>query len=77
MKIVNTVKLKEEVDYETLYRKLEYQVDYLTSELDRQQKLRVNEKVHMEKELKECEATLTEIERNFAVKSQVFFIIAW
>ncbi|OAY81135.1 Armadillo repeat-containing kinesin-like protein 1, partial [Ananas comosus] len=70
MKIVNTVKLKEEVDYETLYRKLEYQVDYLTSELDRQQKLRVNEKVHMEKELKECEATLAEIERNFAVKSE-------
>lgn len=76
MKIVNTVKLKEEVDYETLYRKLEYQVDYLTSELDRQQKLRVNEKMHMEKELKECEATLAEIERNFAVKSQVFFIIS-
>lgn len=76
MKIVNTVKLKEEVDYETLYRKLEYQVDYLTSELDRQQKLRVNEKVHMEKELKEYEATLAEIERNFAVKSEVFFIIS-
>ncbi|URE05755.1 KISc [Musa troglodytarum] len=68
MKVVNAVKLKEEVDYESLCRKLEYHVDYLTSETDRQQKLRENEKEQLEKKLKEKEAFLVETEKKFSVK---------
>ncbi|KAJ8504730.1 hypothetical protein OPV22_005616 [Ensete ventricosum] len=68
MKVVNAVKLKEEVDYESLCRKLEYHVDYLTSETDRQQKLRENEKEQLEKKLKEKEALLVETEKKFSVK---------
>ncbi|CAL9094796.1 unnamed protein product [Musa textilis] len=68
MKVVNAVKLKEEVDYESLCRKLEYHVDYLTSETDRQQKLRENEKEQLEKKLKEKEAFLVETEKQFSVK---------
>ncbi|KAG6503848.1 hypothetical protein ZIOFF_036172 [Zingiber officinale] len=60
MKVVNTVKLKEEVDYESLCKKLEYHVDYLTSETDRQQKLREIEREQMEKKLKEQEALIVE-----------------
>jgi kinesin family protein 5 len=44
MKIVNMVKLKEEFDYESLCRKLENQVDHLTAEIERQQKLREDDK---------------------------------
>jgi hypothetical protein len=43
MKIVNMVKLKEEFDYESLCRKLETQVDHLTAEVERQNKLRNSE----------------------------------
>ncbi|CAL9753347.1 unnamed protein product [Musa acuminata subsp. burmannicoides] len=68
MKVVNAVKLKEEVDYESLCRKLEYHVDYLTSETDRQQKLRENEKEQLEKKLKENETFLVETEKKFSVK---------
>ncbi|WOL00045.1 armadillo repeat-containing kinesin-like protein 1 isoform X2 [Canna indica] len=68
MKVVNTIKLKEEVDYESLCRKLEYHVDYLTSETDRQQKFREIEKEQMEKKLKEQEAFTIEAEKSFAVK---------
>lgn len=68
MKVVNTVKLKEEVDYESLCRKLEYHVDYLTSETDRQQKLREVEREQMEKKLKEQEALIVETEKKFAGK---------
>lgn len=71
MKIVNTVKLKEEVDYESLCRKLEYHVDYLTSETDRQQKLREVEKEQMEKRLREQEALVIEAEKSFAIKYEV------
>ncbi|XP_073009098.1 kinesin-like protein KIN-UA [Typha latifolia] len=70
MKIVNTVKLKEEVDYESLYRKVENQVDSLTSELERQQKLRDAEKVQMQKKLKEYEASFAEFEETFSMKSE-------
>ncbi|KAL5735028.1 hypothetical protein ACOSP7_032889 [Xanthoceras sorbifolium] len=55
MKIVNMVKLKEEFDYESLCRKLETQVDHLTAEIDRQQKLRENDKYKLEKRLTECQ----------------------
>lgn len=74
MKVVNAVKLKEEVDYESLCRKLEYHVDYLTSETDRQQKLRENEKEQLEKKMKEKEAFLVETEKKFSVKCEVSFI---
>ena len=71
MKVVNIVKVKEEFDYESLCRKLEYQVDFLTSEIERQQKLRDMEKVQMEEKVKECEMSLTEAKKNLSVKSEV------
>ncbi|XP_048572229.1 kinesin-like protein KIN-UA isoform X2 [Triticum urartu] len=61
MKIVNTIRLKEEVDYETLYKKVEDEVDHLTSEMERQQKLRQREKMQLEKRLKESEAFLHDL----------------
>ncbi|XP_029116554.1 kinesin-like protein KIN-UA isoform X2 [Elaeis guineensis] len=72
MKIVNTIKLKEEVDYESLCRRLEYQIDYLTSDMDRQQKLRDTEKEQMEKKLKAYEVSLTDAEKKLVVKSEDF-----
>ncbi|KAJ1298749.1 hypothetical protein BS78_01G477300 [Paspalum vaginatum] len=57
MKVVNTMKLKEEVDYEILYKKMEREVDRLTSEMERQQKLMQNEKMQLNKKLKESERT--------------------
>ncbi|KAI4992967.1 hypothetical protein ZWY2020_007280 [Hordeum vulgare] len=62
MKIVNTIRLKEEVDYETLYKKVENEVDRLTSEMERQQKLGHREKMQMEKRLKESETFLNDLE---------------
>ncbi|XP_017695831.1 kinesin-like protein KIN-UA isoform X2 [Phoenix dactylifera] len=72
MKIVNAIKLKEEVDYESLCRRLEYQIDYLTSDMDRQQKLRDTEKEQMEKKLKVYEASLADAEKELVVKSEHF-----
>ncbi|KAK2634074.1 hypothetical protein Ddye_028866 [Dipteronia dyeriana] len=60
MKIVNMVKLKEEFDYESLCRKLETQVDHLTAEIERQQKLRENDKYKLEKRLRECQNSYDE-----------------
>ncbi|KAK3232525.1 hypothetical protein Dsin_004406 [Dipteronia sinensis] len=60
MKIVNMVKLKEEFDYESLCRKLETQVDHLTAEIERQQKLRENDKYELEKRLRECQNSYDE-----------------
>ncbi|KAJ0102491.1 hypothetical protein Patl1_06039 [Pistacia atlantica] len=54
MKIVNMVKLKEEYDYESLCRKLETQVDQLTAEIERQQKVQENDKNELEKQLRGC-----------------------
>lgn len=71
MKIVNTIKLKEEVDYESLCRRLEHQIDYLTSDMDRQQKLRDTEKEQMENKLKVYEASLADAEKKLVVKSEV------
>ncbi|PKA62744.1 Armadillo repeat-containing kinesin-like protein 1 [Apostasia shenzhenica] len=70
MKVVNTVKLKEEYDYEKLCRKLEKQIDHLTSEMERQQKLRKSDKENMERRLKQCEACLAETEKILVVKEK-------
>ncbi|GLT70162.1 hypothetical protein SLA2020_422590 [Shorea laevis] len=70
MKIVNTVKLKEEFDYESLCRKLETQVDHLTVEIERQQKLRENDKHELEKQLRECQNSFSEERHNLVTKSE-------
>ncbi|XP_006361681.1 armadillo repeat-containing kinesin-like protein 1 isoform X1 [Solanum tuberosum] len=70
MKIVNTVKLREEFDYENLCRKLETQVEHLTVEVDRQQKFRANDRMAMEKKLRECQKSFTEAERSIVARSE-------
>ncbi|KAL9255941.1 Kinesin-like protein [Drosera capensis] len=71
MKIVNMVKLKEEFDYESLSKKLEIQVDNLTREIDRQQKLRDNYINQMEKKLKECQLSFAEAEKSLVSRSEI------
>lgn len=71
MKIVNTVKLKEEFDYESLCRKLESQLDQLTAEVDKQQKLRDNCKNEMEKRLRESQNSFAEVEKSLVSRSEV------
>ncbi|KFK34726.1 hypothetical protein AALP_AA5G184400 [Arabis alpina] len=71
MKIVNMVKLKEEFDYESLCRKLETQVDHLTAEVERQNKLRNSEKHELEKRLKECEISFAIAEKNTVTRSKL------
>ncbi|CAN6285634.1 unnamed protein product [Urochloa humidicola] len=61
MKVVNTIKLKEEVDYEILYKKMEREVDQLTSEMERQQKLTKSEKMQLDKKLKESEKSFHDL----------------
>ncbi|XP_009588080.1 kinesin-like protein KIN-UC isoform X2 [Nicotiana tomentosiformis] len=70
MKIVNSVKLREEFDYENLCRKLETQVEQLTVEVDRQQKFRANDQMAMEKKLRECQKSFTEAERSIVSRSE-------
>ncbi|XP_049372263.1 kinesin-like protein KIN-UC isoform X2 [Solanum verrucosum] len=70
MKIVNTVKLREEFDYENLCRKLETQLEHLTVEVDRQQKFRANDRMAMEKKLRECQKSFTEAERSIVARSE-------
>ncbi|XP_071930275.1 kinesin-like protein KIN-UC isoform X4 [Coffea arabica] len=70
MKIVNAVKLKEEFDYESLCRKLEIQVDHLTEEVDKQQKLRENYRSEMEIKLREYQNSLAEAEKSLASRSE-------
>ncbi|XP_058083017.1 kinesin-like protein KIN-UA isoform X2 [Magnolia sinica] len=70
MKVVNTIRLKEEFDYESQCRKLECHVDYLTAEIERQQKLRETDKEEMEKKVEECQNSLVEAEKSFAAKSE-------
>ncbi|KAK9160958.1 hypothetical protein Syun_007299 [Stephania yunnanensis] len=72
MMMVNTVKLKEEFDYESLCRKLEQQVDYLTAEIERQNKQREDDKEKMERKINECQNSFIEAERNLAARSEVF-----
>ncbi|KAL0401793.1 UNVERIFIED_CONTAM: Kinesin-like protein KIN-UC [Sesamum latifolium] len=71
MKVVNMVKVKEEFDYESLCRKLETQVDHLTVEIDRQQKLRENEKTEMKKLLEGFENSTAEAEKRFVARSEL------
>lgn len=71
MKIVNMIKLKEEFDYESLCRKLENQVDNLTAEVDRQQKLSENVKYKLEKELRDCQASFAEAKNVLITRSEV------
>ncbi|KAM3283007.1 kinesin-like protein KIN-UC isoform X1 [Capsicum chacoense] len=70
MKIVNTVKLREEFDYENLCRKLETQMEHLTVEIDRQQKFRADDQMVMEKKLRECQKSFTEAERSIVSRSE-------
>ncbi|CAN4114988.1 unnamed protein product [Withania somnifera] len=70
MKIVNTVKLREEFDYENLCRKLETQVEHLVMEVDRQQKFRANDQMAMDKKLIECQKSFTEAERSIVARSE-------
>ncbi|WCJ19273.1 Kinesin-like protein KIN-UC [Euphorbia peplus] len=70
MKIVNMVKLKEEFDYESLCWKLETQVDHLTEEVERERKLRQNEKSDLEEQLKGCQASLAEMKKKIAPRSE-------
>ncbi|CAL5443546.1 unnamed protein product [Camellia sinensis] len=72
MKVVNVLKLKEEFDYESFCRKLENQVEHLTVEIDRQQKLRDNDRVEMEKNLRECQKSFAEAEKSLVTMSEVF-----
>ncbi|XVE68810.1 hypothetical protein DITRI_Ditri09bG0100200 [Diplodiscus trichospermus] len=71
MKIVNVVKVKEEFDYESLCRKLETQVDHLTSEIDRQQKFRERDKYDFVKQLHECQDSFNEKRKNLVTRSEV------
>lgn len=71
MKIVNMVKLKEEFDYESLCRKLENQVDHLTAEIERKQKLKDNDKDELERKLRECENSFAEAEKRLVSRSKV------
>ncbi|XP_051182928.1 kinesin-like protein KIN-UA isoform X2 [Lolium perenne] len=68
MKVVNTIRLKEEVDYESLYKKVESEVDHLTSEIERQQKLKHNEKTQLEERLKESETFLNDLRMTSAMQ---------
>lgn len=70
MKIINTVKLKEEFDYESLCRKLESQVEQLTAEIDKQQKLRENHKNEMEKKLTEQQNSFAYTENSLVSRSE-------
>jgi kinesin family protein 5 len=65
------VKLKEEFDYESLCRKLETQVDHLTVEIEREKKLRECEKFDLEKQLKQCQVSFSEAEKNLVTRSEV------
>ncbi|KAI7987269.1 Kinesin-like protein KIN-UC [Camellia lanceoleosa] len=71
MKVVNVLKLKEEFDYESFWWKLENQVEHLTVEIDRQQKLRDNDRVEMEKNLRECQKSFAEAEKSLVTRSEV------
>ncbi|KAG2729795.1 hypothetical protein I3760_01G266200 [Carya illinoinensis] len=70
MRIVNTVKVKEEFDYESLCRKLENQVDNLTADIERQQKLRDDDKYELEKQLRECQENFAEANKILVTRSE-------
>lgn len=68
---MNTVKVKEEFDYESLCRKLETQIDHITEEIDRQQKLRDTDRTETEKKLEEFRISYTEAEKQLVARSEV------
>ncbi|KAH7855331.1 hypothetical protein Vadar_023797 [Vaccinium darrowii] len=70
MKVVNVLRLKEEFDYESLCQKLEKHVDHLTAEIDRQLKLRDNERIEMERSLRECQESFAKDEKIFVASSE-------
>ncbi|XP_071732972.1 kinesin-like protein KIN-UC isoform X3 [Rutidosis leptorrhynchoides] len=71
MKVVNSVKLKEEFDYESLCRKLENQIDILTKEVDRQQKSKADNTHKLENNLKECQKSFKEAEKSLIARCEV------
>jgi kinesin family protein 5 len=75
MKVVNTMKLKEEVDYEILYKKMEREVDQLTSEMERQQKVIRSEKMQMDKRLKESERSFHDLRMTSNMQIEVSFMV--
>lgn len=74
MKVVNTIKLKEAVDYEILYKKMECEVDHLTSEMERQQKLSQSEKMMWNKKLEESERSIYDIKKTSNMQIEVSFL---
>lgn len=70
MKVVNTMKIKEEFDYESLCRTLEAEVDQLHAEVDRQQRWSQNFKLDMEKKLRENQISYAETEKNLVSRSE-------
>ncbi|KAL5569393.1 hypothetical protein UlMin_025968 [Ulmus minor] len=70
IKITNLVNIKEEFDYESLCRKLEIQVDYLTAEVDRQQKSRDDDRYKLEKQLRDCQDSSAETKKNLITRSE-------
>lgn len=71
MKIVNMLKLKEEFDYESLCRKLQAEIDHLTAETDRQQKLRDIEKEEYMRKLREHANSFGEAEKGLRIRLEV------
>ncbi|KAF6146059.1 hypothetical protein GIB67_033418 [Kingdonia uniflora] len=71
MKIVNMLKLKEEFDYESLCRKLENCVDFLTAEIERLQKLRDDDKEVMEKKIIEYQNSFAGAEKSLSASSEL------
>ena len=74
MKVMNTVKVKEEFDYESQCRKLENQIDNLTAELERQLKLRDCKKYELERRLTECQHSYAEANENLITRSEVVYL---
>ncbi|KAF6176751.1 hypothetical protein GIB67_031562 [Kingdonia uniflora] len=65
------LKLKEEFDYESLCRKLENRVDFLTVEIERQQKLRDDDKEVMEKKIIEYQNSFAGAEKSLSASSEL------
>lgn len=70
MKVVNVVKLKEEFDYEGLCRNLENEVEHLNVEIDRQQKMRDNDKIELDRKLAEYQKSFAEAEKCWVARSE-------
>ncbi|KAM0005924.1 putative plus-end-directed kinesin ATPase [Helianthus debilis subsp. tardiflorus] len=71
MKVVNFVKMKEELDYESLCRKLENQIDILTKEVDRQQKSKADNTLRLENNLRECQNSFEEAKRSLTARCEL------